>query len=73
MAIIHQIRRKQPVRNADTVARLRKMASDRPCEPVTAIERAATRIAEEMAAIHGGRWETKVDHQRRLVMVWCLD
>lgn len=57
------------VRNEDTLSRLREMASDRPVEPVIAIERAAARIATEMARIHGGDWGVLIDHQSRLVLV----
>jgi len=62
-----------PVRNEDTVARLRDMADGPPYEPAVAIERAAIRAATEMKRIHGGQWEYRVDHQRKLMMVWAVD
>lgn len=60
---------REPVRNADTVARLRSMAEGQQLEPVVAIERAASRIATEMGRIHGGSWRTEIDHSARYVLV----
>lgn len=62
-----------PVRNADTVDKLKEMGSDQPYEPVVAIERAAARISREMQRIHGGEWRYQIDHQRRMMMVWAVD
>lgn len=62
-----------PVRNADTVARLRDIAEGPAFEPATVIERSAARIATEMMRIHGGNWEYRIDHQRKMMMVWATD
>lgn len=74
LAIIHQIRRKSEASNSTGVAALRRLANcDTTADPSTRIDRAATSIATEMKKIHGGNWQTQVDHQRRLVMVWAID
>lgn len=73
MAIIHQVQRREPIRNSDSLARLRAMATERPIESAVAVERAASRIAIEMARMHGGDWQVRIDHQRRSVLVWALD
>lgn len=73
MAIIHQIRRTSEA-TPNGVASLRQLANcDTTADPATRIARAAASIATEMKKLHGGNWETKIDHQRRLVMVWALD
>ena len=61
------------VRNADTVARLRDMAEGDQLGPAVAIDRAAVRIVDEMTRIHGGEWTYRVDHQRKMMMVWAID
>lgn len=61
------------VRNVDTVAKLRDLADGPPLEPAVAIERAAARIVTEMVRIHGGQWEHRIDHQRKMMMVWAID
>lgn len=58
-----------PVRNADTVSKLKSMVDDPPYEPVVAIERSAARIAKEMRRIHGGRWSVDIDHYAGFVAV----
>lgn len=74
MAIIHQIRRKDTVGNLAGVAALRQLAvCDTTIDPSARIDRAAASIATEMKKLHGGTWQTQIDHQRRLVMVWALD
>ncbi len=73
MAIIHQIIRKEPNENNKTVDDLKELGDSDPLSPSVAIERATARIADEMARIHGGEWHSKIDHQRRAVMVWCSD
>jgi hypothetical protein len=74
LAIIHQIRRQAPVRNADSVAVLCQIAScDETSGTSSRIDRAAASIVTEMKKLHGGNWETRIDHQRRLVMVWAID
>lgn len=58
-----------PIRNIDTVDKMKEMGSDQPYEPVVAIERSAARIATEMTRIHGGEWRTMIDHQTGFVLV----
>jgi hypothetical protein len=74
LAIIHQIRRKNSSLNSDTVSSLRMLANcSSTTDPSTRIARAADHIATEMKKLHGGNWQTQIDHQRRIVMVWAID
>ena len=74
MAIIHQIRRKSEACNSGGVAALKRLANcNTTADPSTRIARAAASLATEMKKLHGGNWETQIDHQRRLVMVWAID
>lgn len=34
------------------------------------IERDSTSIANLMTSIHGGAWKSRVDHQRKMVLIW---
>lgn len=73
MAIIHQIRKNEAANNRVTVEKLKDIAPKLPLSPPKIVENSAARIALEMARIHGGEWHSQIDHQRRLVMVWCVD
>lgn len=68
MAISHQYVRHQPTRNAVTVAKLRALAEASSADP-QGIARAASRIAAEMARIHGGEFRVQIDHHAKIVLV----
>lgn len=40
-------------------------------EAASTIERDAALIAKSMSHVHGGKWQVRVDHQRKMVMVWA--
>ena len=70
MAIIHQIRRELPIRTADSVAALCQLGGDQDLAARSKqIDRAAASIVTEMKKIHGGDWQSQIDHQKRLVMI----
>lgn len=37
------------------------------------IERESVSIANLMTSIHGGAWRSRVDHQRKMVLIWQAD
>lgn len=37
------------------------------------IERESASIANLMTSIHGGAWRSRVDHQRKMVLIWMDD
>lgn len=37
------------------------------------IERESVSIANLMTSIHGGAWKSRVDHQRKMVLIWQAD
>lgn len=72
MAIIHQYVRHKPVRNADTVASMREMASDLGNDGsrlVSRLEREAAAVAKTMQSIHGGEWRVRINHDTCYVTV----
>lgn len=74
LAIIHQIRRKNAAINSDGMSALRELTTcGTTVDPATRIERAAGNIMNEMRKLHGGKWQSQIDHQRRLVMIWAID
>lgn len=54
---------------ARRVAAIKASAIEDGEDAARAVERAAARLATEMARAHGGVWQWKVDHLRRFVLV----
>jgi len=73
VAISHQYVRHKPDQSAEIVTNLRNQATGPKLAEAIAVERAAAQVVAEMTKIHGGVWKSKVNHERRVVLVWCLD
>lgn len=69
--LARRYQRAAPLRNIETVAKLREIAADDSVfSPAPFVERAAASIARTMAQVHGGEWLILIDHQRRAVLIW---
>lgn len=70
MNLSRRIRSNPVTTNAATMNALKSMAAaGNPDGVVLSIERAANRIAIEMAEIHGGEWTVNINHDACLVAV----
>lgn len=70
MALHHWIKPKYKTKNDEIVARLRAEAgADAPRDPVMSVKKKAAELAYLMALVHGGDWQTRIDHQEGLVMI----
>lgn len=73
MAIVHQIRRVEKTATSDQMANLHRFAIGEDNGPARQVKLSADRLISEMKKIHGGEWASQIDHQKRCVLIWCLD